>query len=65
MTVEVVEPVGHTTLIHAHLRSQQRINVLTNGKVRLRTGDGVYATSTPDHLYVFDGRSEQVLQSIG
>jgi multiple sugar transport system ATP-binding protein len=65
VTVEVVEPLGHTTLIHARLRSEQRINVLTNGKVRLRTGDAVYATFTADHLYVFDGRSEQALQGIG
>ena len=65
VTVEVVEPLGYTTLIHARLRSEKRINVLTNGKVRLRTGDAVYATFTPDHLYVFDGQSERALQGIG
>ena len=65
VTVEVVEPLGYTTLIHARLRSEKRINVLTNGKVRLRTGDAVYATFTPDHLYVFDGQSERAVRGIG
>ena len=64
VTVEVVEPLGYATLIYARLRSDRRINVLANGKVRLHPGDQVHATFTPEHLYLFDGRSEQALNGI-
>ena len=64
VTVEVVEPLGYATLIYARLRSERRINVLANGKVRLHPGDRVHATFTPDRLYLFDGRTEQALHGI-
>jgi multiple sugar transport system ATP-binding protein len=64
-TVEVVEPLGYATLIYARLRSERRINVLANGKVRVRPGEKVFATFAPEHLYLFDGRSEQALRGIG
>jgi multiple sugar transport system ATP-binding protein len=63
-TVEVVEPLGYTTLIHARLRSEKRINILTSGRVRLRPGDAAYATFTADRLYLFDSRSGQALQGL-
>ena len=62
--VEMVEPLGYTMLIHARLRSDQRINVLMNGKARYSMGDQVYATFAPDHVYLFDGQSEQALHGI-
>jgi multiple sugar transport system ATP-binding protein len=64
VTIETVEPLGYTTLIHARLRSDQRLNVLMNGKVRLAMGDAAYATFAADHVYLFDGRSQQALQGI-
>jgi multiple sugar transport system ATP-binding protein len=60
-TVDVVESLGHTTLVQTKLRSDQRINVLVNGKVRLRTSEPVYATFMPDRLYLFDRGSGQAL----
>ena len=48
----------------ARLRSDQRINVLMNGKARYEMGDQVYANFAPDHVYLFDGRSEQALHGI-
>jgi ABC-type sugar transport system ATPase subunit len=62
--IEMVEPLGYTMLIHARLRSDQRINVLMNGKARYSMGDQVYATFAPDHVYLFDGQSEQALHGI-
>jgi multiple sugar transport system ATP-binding protein len=62
--VEVVEPLGYTTLVQAKLRSETRLNVLVNGKVRHRAGDPVYATFASDHVYLFDRSSEHALQGI-
>jgi multiple sugar transport system ATP-binding protein len=64
VTIETVEPLGYTTLIHARLRSDKRLNVLMNGKVRLAMGDAAYATFAADHVYLFDGRTQQALQGI-
>ena len=63
-TVEVVEPLGHTTLVHARLRSGRRLNVLLSEKVALRMGDPVHATFAPEHLYLFQTGSEAALQGI-
>ena len=62
--IEMVEPLGYTILIHARLASDHRINVLMNGHVRLAMGDAVYANFASDHIYLFDGRSEQALHGI-
>ena len=62
--IEMVEPLGYTMLIHARLASDHRINVLMNGHVRLAMGDAVYANFASDHIYLFDGRSEQALHGI-
>ncbi len=64
-TIEVVEPLGYATLIYGRLRSDRRISILENGKVGLRPGDKVYAAFQPEHLYLFDGRTDQALQGIG
>ena len=51
--VDTVEPLGHTTLVRAKMRSNQRLNVLLSEKVRLSEGAAVHATFTPDrHLFV-------------
>jgi multiple sugar transport system ATP-binding protein len=63
-TVEMVEPLGYTMLIHARLASDHRINVLMNGHVRLAMGDSVYANFASDHIYLFDGRSEEAVHGI-
>jgi multiple sugar transport system ATP-binding protein len=63
-TIEMVEPLGYTMLIHARLASDHRINVLMNGHVRLVMGDSVYANFASDHIYLFDGRSQEALQGI-
>jgi multiple sugar transport system ATP-binding protein len=64
-TVDTVEPLGHTTLVRARMRSDRRLNVLLTGKVQLQEGDSVYATFAPDHLYLFDRKSDQTLRGIG
>jgi multiple sugar transport system ATP-binding protein len=64
VTVEVVEPLGHTTLIYARLRSERRINVLSNGSVRLQPGDKVRATFSLEHLYLFDATTDRALLGI-
>jgi len=38
--------------------------VLMNGRVRLAMGDSVYANFASDHIYLFDGRSEEALHGI-
>jgi multiple sugar transport system ATP-binding protein len=63
-TVDTIEPLGHTTLVRARLRSEKRLNVLLTGKVRLRIGETVYANFAPDHVYLFDRKSQQTLQGI-
>ncbi|HZT18101.1 MAG TPA: sn-glycerol-3-phosphate ABC transporter ATP-binding protein UgpC [Dongiaceae bacterium] len=63
-SVEMVEPLGYTVLIHARLRSDHRINILMNGHARLALGDSVYANFAPDHIYLFDGRSGAALHGI-
>ena len=63
-TIEMVEPLGYTMLIHARLASEHRVNVLMNGRVRLAMGDSVYANFASDHIYLFDGRSEEALHGI-
>jgi multiple sugar transport system ATP-binding protein len=64
VTVDVVEPLGHTTLVHARLRSGRRLNVLLSEKMTLHRDQSVAATFTPDHLYLFDAHNEAVLQGI-
>ncbi|HXW30724.1 MAG TPA: ABC transporter ATP-binding protein [Xanthobacteraceae bacterium] len=63
-TVEMIEALGYTTLIHARLRSDDRINVLMNGRARVRIGDPVYANFSSDHIYLFDAQSESALHGI-
>jgi len=63
-TVDTIEPLGYTTLVRTQLRSKRSLNVLLSGKVRLKEGDTVYATFTPDHLYLFDRKSDRTLHGI-
>jgi ABC-type sugar transport system ATPase subunit len=63
-TVEMVEALGYTTLIHARLRSDDRINVLMNGRARVSIGDAVYANFSSDHIYLFDAQNEAALHGI-
>jgi multiple sugar transport system ATP-binding protein len=63
-TIEMVEPLGYTMLIHARLSSEHRINVLVNGHKRLAMGDSVYANFASDHIYLFDGRTQEALHGI-
>jgi len=51
-------------LIHARLSSEHRINVLVNGHKRLAMGDSVYANFASDHIYLFDGRTQEALHGI-
>ena len=62
--VDTVEPLGHTTLVRAKLASGKRLSVLVADKVRLQEGEAVFATFTPDRLYLFDTKSEQALLGI-
>jgi len=63
-SVEVVESLGHATLVYVRLQSERRLNVLLNGKVALRAGDAVRASFAPEHIYLFDAESEQALQGV-
>jgi multiple sugar transport system ATP-binding protein len=63
-TVDTVEPLGHTTLVRAKMRSEQRLNALLTNKVRLSEGATVHATFGPDQLYLFDRKSERALLGI-
>ena len=62
-SVDTVEPLGHTTLVRAKTGSNERLNVLLAGKVRLQEGQAVHATFAPDRVYLFD-RNEQSLLGI-
>lgn len=69
--VDTVEPLGHTTLVRAKMASERRLNVLLAGKVvllagkvRLEEGQTVHATFAPNHVYLFDRKSEQSLLGI-
>ncbi len=63
-SVEVVELLGHATLVYVRLHSERRLNVLVNGKIALRAGDAVHASFAPEHLYLFDAESEQALLGV-
>lgn len=62
--VDTVEPLGHTTLVRAKTASDQRLNVLLQGKVRLEEGQVVHATFPANRVYLFDRKSEQSLLGI-
>jgi multiple sugar transport system ATP-binding protein len=62
--VDTVEPLGHTTLVRAKMASERRLNVLLAGKVRLKEGQTVHATFAPNHVYLFDRKSERSLLGI-
>ncbi len=62
--VDTVEPLGHTTLVRAKMASEQRLNVLLQGKVRLEEGQVVHATFPANRIYLFDRESEQSLLGI-
>lgn len=62
--VDTVEPLGHTTLVRAKLTSEQSLNVLLAGKVRLKAGQSVHAIFPANRVYLFDRRSEQSLLGI-
>jgi multiple sugar transport system ATP-binding protein len=64
VTVDTIEPLGHTTLVRTQLRSKRWLNVLLSGKVHLNEGDTVYATFTLDQIYLFDRKSDQTLRGI-
>lgn len=63
-SVDTVEPLGHTTLVRAKTGSNERLNALLAGKVRLQEGQAVHATFTPDRVYLFDRKSERSLLGI-
>lgn len=62
--VDTVEPLGHTTLVRAKMASERVLNVLLEGKVRLKEGQAVHATFSSDRVYLFDRKSEQSLLGI-
>jgi multiple sugar transport system ATP-binding protein len=62
--VDTVEPRGHTTLVRAKMASERVLNVLLEGKVRLKEGQAVHATFPSDRVYLFDRKSEQSLLGI-
>ena len=62
--VDTVEPLGFTTLVRLQLRSDRWLNVLLTSKMRSDEGDSVYATFAPEHLYLFDRKSDRALRGI-
>lgn len=63
-SVDTVEPLGHTTLVRAKTGSNEWLNVLLEGKVRLHEGQAVHATFAPDRVYLFDRKSERSVLGI-
>ena len=62
--VDTVEPLGYTTLVRLQMRSDRWLNALLTGKMRFDEGDAVYATFAPEHLYLFDRKSDRALRGI-
>src|SRR5215470_15198910 len=62
--VDTVEPLGYTTLVRLQMRSDRWLNALLTGKMRFDEGDAVYATFAPEHLYLFDRKSDRSLRDI-
>ena len=46
------------------MASERVLNVLLEGKVRLKEGQAVHATFSSDRVYLFDRKSEQSLLGI-
>ncbi len=57
-TVEVVEPLGHTTVVHVRCNDTTRLAVTDTGRCDARSGDMVGVRFVPDreHLFAADGR---------
>ena len=62
--IDTIEPLGYTTLVRAELPSSTVLNVLASGKLPWAMGDPIYATFRPEHIYLFDGSSEQTLSGV-
>jgi len=57
-TVEVVEPLGHTTVVHVRCNDTTRLSVTDTGRCDVHPGDMVGVRFVPDreHLFAPDGR---------
>lgn len=62
-TVDVVEPLGYSTVVQVQLRLGAKINVLLSGPVQAKVGDKVNAFFSENHLYIFDGQTERSLEA--
>lgn len=60
-TIDTVEPLGHTILVRPRLASQQMFNVLVSEKIPWRSGDKVHIVFRPEHIYIFDRKSDKLL----
>jgi multiple sugar transport system ATP-binding protein len=62
--IDTIEPLGHATLVRAELLSTDVLNVLASGKLPWSMGDPIYATFRPEHIYLFDRKSEETLSGV-
>lgn len=60
-SVDVLEPLGYSTVIQLKLDDDQKLSVLLSGPVKAKVGDKVQASFSEEHLYLFDGRTENRL----
>lgn len=60
-TVDVLEPLGYSTLIQVQLDQGAKINVLVTGPTQAKVGDKLNASFAQEYLYIFDGQTDKAL----